>query len=66
MSEIEWDRLVRFGLTDLGLSPDVFWSMTPVELMLMAGSHQTDGVMSRSGLTDLMKRFPDKTEPPNG
>ena len=32
-----WDELLKLGLGDLGLSPDVFWSLTPVELMLLSG-----------------------------
>ena len=31
MSGISWPDLIRFGLCDLKLEPDVFWSLTPAE-----------------------------------
>jgi uncharacterized phage protein (TIGR02216 family) len=60
MNRVAWPELMRLGLTRLGLAPDVFWNLTPVELMLMAGGG--DGgreALTRSGLEDLVARFPD-------
>ena len=61
MYRVAWPELMRLGLTRLGLPPDVFWNLTPVELMLMAGGGDGDGreALTRSGLEDLVARFPD-------
>ncbi len=60
MSGVPWRDLMRLGLGELRLDPEVFWAMTPNELMLMAGSDRAQGfVLSRAGLDDLMSRFPD-------
>lgn len=59
MSGIAWSDLMRFGLGDLRLPPEVFWSLTPVELMLMAGTDTTAPVLDRAGLDALMAAFPD-------
>lgn len=59
--KIAWPRLMRLGLVELGLAPDVFWSLTPAELMLMAGLDRTGGgAMSRSAFETLMARYPDR------
>lgn len=63
---LAWEELMRLGLGTLGLSPDVFWAMTPVELqralegagVLMPGGGT--GWMERAALDGLMARFPDK------
>lgn len=61
MSGVPWHDLMRLGLCELRLDPETFWAMTPTELMLMAGSERESGfVLSRSGLDDLMTRFPDQ------
>lgn len=60
MSGISWEDLMRFGLCDLRLSPEVFWELTPVELMMMAGQNRAkDASLGRGGFEALMKRFPD-------
>jgi uncharacterized phage protein (TIGR02216 family) len=60
MSRVAWPELMRLGLTRLGLAPDVFWDLTPVELMLMAGGGGGGReALTRSGLEDLVARFPD-------
>jgi uncharacterized phage protein (TIGR02216 family) len=59
MTRIAWPGLMRLGLVQLRLAPDVFWGLTPAELMLMAG-HGFDGpALTRAGLADLAARFPD-------
>jgi len=57
---ISWPELMKFGLCDLSLSPEVFWSLTPVELMMMAGQAGSPRAIGRSGLDELMKKFPDE------
>jgi uncharacterized phage protein (TIGR02216 family) len=59
MTCIAWPQLMRLGLTELGLTPDVFWGLTPVELMLMAGLGDGPGMLTRADLSDLTARFPD-------
>lgn len=62
-----WSRLMAAGLGLLRLSPDVFWAMTPRELMAaLEGAGLTTapaaapgGPLSRSELEGLMARFPD-------
>jgi len=65
MNGIAWPELMRLGLTRLGLAPDVFWKLTPVELMLMAGGGDGGSreALTRSGLEDLVARFPDASAP---
>lgn len=69
MSKIAWPDLMRFGLVQFRLPPDVFWSLTPAELMFLARDGQTmPANMNRSGLDRLMELFPDKSNegPRNG
>ena len=37
MTRIAWGGLMRLGMVELRLSPEVFWGLTPAELMLIAG-----------------------------
>ena len=62
MNGISWDELMRFGLCDLRLEPEVFWALTPVELMMMAGQGAASGAINRTGLDALMCKFPDQEE----
>jgi len=57
---ISWAELMRFGLCDLRLEPEVFWSLTPVELMMMAGQSDAPKAIGKTGLDALMCKFPDK------
>ena len=61
MSRVAWPALMRLGLVQLRLEPDVFWRLTPAELMLMAGAPEARGALDRSGLAELIARFPDKS-----
>lgn len=64
MSRIEWARLMRLGLVEIGLRPAEFWDLTPAELMLIAGIDGRGGMaMTRSALDALMARFPDGAMP---
>ena len=60
MTRIAWPGLVRFGLVQLRLSPEVFWALTPAELMLIAGVGRGREVLNRGGLAELLARFPDR------
>jgi uncharacterized phage protein (TIGR02216 family) len=64
MNRLAWPQLMRLGLSDLGLRPDDFWSLTPVELMLMAGLGETRPCLTRDAFLDLAGRFPDRIELP--
>ena len=59
MSRIAWPALMRLGLVQLGLTPEVFWNLTPAELMLMAGVGPGRPALDRAGLAALAARFPD-------
>lgn len=64
---IAWDQLMRLGLGALRLPPEVFWSMTPVELhraLEGAGILRTGGGggwMDRRTLAALMAQYPDRS-----
>jgi uncharacterized phage protein (TIGR02216 family) len=61
VTRIAWRSLMRLGLVELGLAPEVFWSLTPAELMLMAGLDGAGELMlTRAALHALMARFPDR------
>jgi uncharacterized phage protein (TIGR02216 family) len=60
VSRIAWPRLMELGLVRMGLSPEVFWGLTPAELMLMAGLGGGRAAMTRAGLAELAARFPDR------
>ncbi|MEM8870628.1 MAG: rcc01693 family protein [Pseudomonadota bacterium] len=59
MNRVQWPVLLRFGLAELRLMPETFWSLTPAELMVMAGQAGAGQAMSRAGLDALIARFPD-------
>ncbi len=59
MKRIAWARLMQVGLGRMGLTPAVFWDLTPAEFMLMAGIGERPGAMTRGGLDALLARFPD-------
>jgi uncharacterized phage protein (TIGR02216 family) len=58
MTRIAWAGLMRLGLVELRLTPEVFWSLTPGELMLIAGIAPRPA-LTRAGLAALLERFPD-------
>jgi uncharacterized phage protein (TIGR02216 family) len=60
MSRIAWAELMRLGLRELRLPPDVFWDLTPAELLLVAGVGAGRAALTRAGLDALHARFPDK------
>lgn len=54
---------MAIGLGVLGLTPAVFWSLTPKELnAALSGKFGTGGnlqALTRRDLTELMRQFPD-------
>lgn len=60
MRRIDWPRLIRLGLVELRLRPDDFWMLTPAELLLLAGHAEGASTLTRTGLAELLARFPDE------
>jgi uncharacterized phage protein (TIGR02216 family) len=60
MTRIDWAGLMRLGLVGLRLAPDVFWALTPGELLLIAGLGAAPGAMNRARLAAILERFPDR------
>lgn len=56
---IDWAGLLRAGLHGLGLRPDQFWRLTPVELRMMMGVDQAAPPLTRARLGELAAAFPD-------
>jgi uncharacterized phage protein (TIGR02216 family) len=58
-----WAGALALGLGRLRLTPDIFWSLTPKELILMAGGNvEASGALTAVALSDLMRRFPDEAD----
>ncbi|MEO1676625.1 MAG: rcc01693 family protein [Pseudomonadota bacterium] len=61
---MDWAGLMRLGLSELRLSPAVFWSLTPLELAMIAGREPGQGPdrgpMTRQALMELAQSYPDK------
>ncbi|MBI1217478.1 MAG: phage tail assembly chaperone [Rhodobacteraceae bacterium] len=60
MTGFDWAALLRAGLRGAGLTPEAFWRLTPVELMLMLGVEAGAGPLTRGRLADLVAAFPDE------
>jgi len=58
-ARIDWPGLMRVGLRGLGLAPDAFWRLTPVELRMMLGAESAAPPLTRSRLEELAAAFPD-------
>jgi uncharacterized phage protein (TIGR02216 family) len=59
MTIIDWPGLMRAGLTGLGLTPEAFWRLTPIELKIMLGADRANPSLSRARLEELAATFPD-------
>ncbi len=59
MSCFDWSTLMQAGLRGLRLHPRDFWALTPAELMVMLGSENGATPLSRTGLDELLKAYPD-------
>lgn len=59
MSGLDWPGLLRAGLHELRLTPAQFWALTPAELRVMLGRDDRQSPLTRAGLDELARRFPD-------
>ena len=66
MTSLDWPALIRAGLRDLRLTPDLFWGLTPFELGLMLGLDQSKAPMNRAGLEEMIRAFPDDVRTSDG
>jgi uncharacterized phage protein (TIGR02216 family) len=67
MTGIDWAALMQVGLHGLGMQPDAFWRLTPVELRIKLGAQAGSAPLTRTRLEDLARAFPDVIkEPVNG
>lgn len=67
MSGIDWPGLMRAGLGrpglgGLGLIPEAFWRLTPIELRIMLGAENALAPLTQSRLEELVAAFPDNRE----
>lgn len=62
MSAVDWPGLMRAGVRGAGLRPAEFWALTPAELELMLGKPGGIAPLTRAGLDDLMRAYPDQKE----
>ena len=64
MRGLDFTGLLRAALTPpalggLGLTPQVFWALTPIELRLMLGREGGGALMNRARLDELTSAYPD-------
>ncbi len=57
---IDWPALMRAGMHRLGLRPDQFWALSPVELTLMLGSGAAISPLGRERLEELERLYGEK------
>jgi len=57
---INWSDWMQAAVHGAGLSLDVFWSLTPAELMFVLGKTQGASPLNRDRLAQLCAQFPDK------
>ncbi|NDR56062.1 phage tail assembly chaperone [Aliiruegeria sabulilitoris] len=57
---MDWAGLMRLGLRELGLAPEAFWKLTPVELLVKLGADASRPAFSRARLNELARAFPDR------
>lgn len=65
---LDWPGLMRAALRPpalggLGLTPAIFWALTPAELALMLGVEPGQGAMTRDRLAELAAQYPDVKRP---
>lgn len=59
MTRIDWAGLMQVGLHSLGMQPDAFWRLTPMELRIKLGAQASAAPLTRARLEDLARAFPD-------
>jgi uncharacterized phage protein (TIGR02216 family) len=57
---LAWAALMRAGMAELRLLPEVFWALTPAELRLLLGDRADRAPLLAEGLAALMAAYPDK------
>lgn len=66
MSGIDWPGLMRVGLQGLGMTPEDFWRLTPVELRMMVGPVTRTPPLTRARLDELARAYPDRRSDDGG
>jgi len=56
---VDWPGLMRAALHGLGLAPETFWRLTPVELKIMLGGQAGPAALTRARLDELAAAYPD-------
>lgn len=64
MNGFDWPALMWAGMRGLGLSPEAFWRLTPVELRVLLGTSAGAAPLGRSRLDQLLVAYPDQVGPP--
>ncbi len=64
---MDWPGLMRAGMGPraaggLGLRPEVFWRLSPMELRIMLGAEAGAAPLTRARLDELAAAYPDKNE----
>jgi uncharacterized phage protein (TIGR02216 family) len=59
MTLLDWPGLMRAGMKGLGLTPEEFWNLTPIELKIMLGSDGPSPAISRARFDELAAAYPD-------
>ena len=60
MAGLDWPGLLRAGCRDLGMTPEQFWRLTPVELLVLMGREGGAAPLNRQRLDELSRAFPDE------
>lgn len=59
-ARIDWPGLMLAGLGHLGLQPDQFWRLSPVELRIMLGAEGAVPPLTKARLDELAAAYPDQ------
>ena len=60
MNGLDWAALLRVGLSQLRLTPEQFWRLSPVELQIMLGAEAAPAPLTRARLDELAAAYPDQ------
>jgi uncharacterized phage protein (TIGR02216 family) len=52
-----WEEAMALGLNRLRLTPDLFWSLTPRELLLIANGLASGSALGRADMEALVARY---------
>lgn len=56
----DWAAMMRIGLHQLRLTPGEFWSLTPLEFLVLLGLEGGPPPMARARLEELSRAYPDR------